>query len=170
MGRAAAIPLRRRPKGRILAPMSRVFRPFSATSPHRARAAGGAGAVLALTLALGLAVIAWSAPVQAQAPGDDPPYEADLMRLSEILGALHYLRPLCGGEDGTLWRDQMRALLDAEVRDEARERRFIERFNQGYRGFSSVYRRCTPAAEAALARYVEEGGALIRDVTTRYNR
>ncbi|SDT92880.1 TIGR02301 family protein [Stappia sp. ES.058] len=92
------------------------------------------------------------------------------MRLSEILGALHYLRPLCGAADGTLWRDQMRSLLEAEVRDDARSRRFIERFNQGYRGFSSVYRQCTPAAETALARYVEEGGALIRNVTTRYNR
>ena len=112
----------------------------------------------------------WAWPAMAQQRSDDPPYEADLMRLSEILGALHYLRPLYGGADGTVWRDQMRALLDAEVQDGARERRFIERFNQGYRGFSSVYRRCTPAAEAALARYVEEGSALIRDVTTRYNR
>jgi uncharacterized protein (TIGR02301 family) len=64
----------------------------------------------------------------------------------------------------------MQALLDAEVQDGDRKRRFIERFNQGYRGYSSVYRRCTPAAETALSRYVEEGGALIRNVTTRYNR
>ncbi|WP_051242985.1 TIGR02301 family protein [Stappia stellulata] len=106
----------------------------------------------------------------AQTRPEDPPYEADLMRLSEILGALHYLRPLCGAADGTLWRDEMRSLLEAEVRDDARSRRFIERFNQGYRGFSSVYRQCTPAAETALTRYVEEGGALIRNVTTRYNR
>lgn len=92
------------------------------------------------------------------------------MRLSEILGALQFLRPLCGAPDGTLWRDEMQALIDAEVQDEARRRRFVERFNQGYRGYSSVYRRCTPAAEAALARHVEEGGALVRSVTTRYNR
>lgn len=112
------------------------------------------------------------APGAAQVPArvEDPPYEAELMRLSEILGALHYLRPLCGSPDGTVWRDEMEALLDAEVQDDERRRRFIERFNQGYRGFSSVYVKCTPAAEAALARYIEEGGALIRNVTTRYNR
>lgn len=92
------------------------------------------------------------------------------MRLSEILGALHYLRPLCGSPDGSAWRDQMEALLEAEVQDDERRRRFIERFNQGYRGFSSVYLRCTPAAETALARYIEEGSALTRNVTTRYNR
>ncbi len=106
----------------------------------------------------------------AQDTSEDPPYERDLMRLSEILGALHYLRPLCGHDDGGLWRQEMQALITAEAQDENRRRRFIERFNQGYRGFSSVYRHCTEAAELALASYVEEGGSIVRDVTTRYNR
>ncbi|WP_293719577.1 TIGR02301 family protein [Stappia sp.] len=121
------------------------------------------GAIVAITLGL-------AGPAVAQERPDDPPYEQDLMRLSEILGALHYLRPLCGAPDGTLWRDEMQALIEAEVQDEGRRRRFVERFNQGYRGYSSVYRRCTQAAQAALDRYVEEGSALIRNVTTRYNR
>lgn len=126
---------------------------------------------LALALAVQLAAAALqSATAQVPARAEDPPYEVELMRLSEILGALHYLRPLCGSPDGSVWRDEMEALLDAEVQDDERRRRFIERFNQGYRGFSSVYVKCTPAAEAALARYIEEGGALIRNVTTRYNR
>nr|WP_306027345.1 TIGR02301 family protein [Stappia sp. MMSF_3263] len=121
----------------------------------------------ALAVAL---LMSGQSPAQDAARVEDPPYETNLMRLSEILGALHYLRPLCGSSDGSLWRDQMQSLLDAEVQDDERERRFIERFNQGYRGFSSVYRRCTPAAQEALARYIDEGGALIRNVTTRYNR
>lgn len=126
---------------------------------------------LALALALQLQAAALqSAAAQVPARAEDPPYEVELMRLSEILGALHYLRPLCGSPDGSVWRDEMESLLDAEVQDDERRRRFIERFNQGYRGFSSVYVKCTPAAEAALARYIEEGGALIRNVTTRYNR
>lgn len=126
---------------------------------------------LALVLALQLPAAALqSAAAQVPARAEDPPYEVELMRLSEILGALHYLRPLCGSPDGSVWRDEMESLLDAEVQDDERRRRFIERFNQGYRGFSSVYVKCTPAAEAALARYIEEGGALIRNVTTRYNR
>lgn len=124
-------------------------------------------ALVALAIAAALAL---SLPGHAQTRPDDPPYEQDLMRLSEILGALHYLRPLCGHEDGSLWRDEMKALIDAEVQDDSRRRRFIERFNQGFRGFSSVYRDCTPAAELTLSRYVEEAGAIVRDVTTRYNR
>ncbi|MHC5654503.1 TIGR02301 family protein [Stappia sp. ICDLI1TA098] len=138
----------------------------SAIARRRAQAC-----LLSAVLAVAL-IVASAAGVRAQDPvrPDDPPYETELMRLAEILGALHYLRPLCGAPDGSLWRDQMQALLDAEVQDGDRKRRFIERFNQGYRGYSSVYRRCTPAAETALSRYVEEGGALIRNVTTRYNR
>lgn len=121
------------------------------------------GVGLACALSIGGAGVAQERP-------DDPPYEQDLMRLSEILGALHYLRPLCGAPDGTLWRDEMQALIEAEVQDEGRRRRFVERFNQGYRGYSSVYRRCTQAAQTALERYIEEGSALVRSVTTRYNR
>ena len=44
-------------------------------------------------------------PVQvvlAQQPGiDAPPFEQQLMRLSEIFGALHFLRPLCDEDDTT---------------------------------------------------------------------
>ena len=36
------------------------------------------------------------------------------MRLSEILGAVQFLRELCGTNEGALWRDQMQALIDAE--------------------------------------------------------
>ncbi len=92
------------------------------------------------------------------------------MRLSEVLGALHFLRPLCGHEDTPSWRDQMTTFLDAETLDENRRRRFIERFNQGHRGFSSVYRSCTPSARLAMEQYVSEGSTLIRDVTSRYGR
>ncbi len=42
-------------------------------------------------------------------------FETELQRLSEILGALHYLRGLCGSKDGQKWRNEMRALLDAEA-------------------------------------------------------
>ena len=31
--------------------------------------------------------------------GAPPPYEGELSRLAEILGALHYLRPLCGAKE-----------------------------------------------------------------------
>ncbi|MEQ1611262.1 MAG: TIGR02301 family protein, partial [Hyphomicrobiaceae bacterium] len=45
---------------------------------------------------------------------DVKPYDDKLVRLSEILGAVHYLRELCGSNDGQLWRERMKELMDAE--------------------------------------------------------
>jgi uncharacterized protein (TIGR02301 family) len=110
-------------------------------------------------------------PVFAQdISSDAPPYEQQLMRLSEIFGALHFLRPLCEQADTPAWRDRMEDFLDAETLDENRRRRFIERFNQGYRGFSVAYKECTEAARIAMGQYLSEGGVIISDVTSRYGR
>ena len=48
------------------------------------------------------------------APPEVRPYDDKLMRISEILGAVHYLRELCGANEGQTWRDRMRELVDAE--------------------------------------------------------
>jgi uncharacterized protein (TIGR02301 family) len=101
-------------------------------------------------------------------PGGSPPFDAQLLRLSEILGALHYLRQLCGSGEGSLWRDQMQGLIDAENPDAARKARFIDRFNRGYDSFRAVYRSCTEAATAAIDRYMGEGETIARDVVARY--
>ena len=42
------------------------------------------------------------------------PYDDRLMRLSEVLGAVHYLRELCGANDGQIWRERMQELMNAE--------------------------------------------------------
>ena len=96
------------------------------------------------------------------------PFDSDLQRLAEILGALHYLRPVCGGHDGQRWRNEMQALLDAEAPSGERRRKFVASFNRGYRGFQQTYRTCTPAASIAIRRYLEEGARLSRDIGARY--
>lgn len=125
--------------------------------------------ILVLAIAAGSVLLSGSGLAQARR-GEAPPYEQDLMRLSEILGALHFLRPLCGAEDSPSWRTQMEDLLESETEDENRRRRFIERFNQGYRGFSAIYRDCTPSARLAMGQYIEEGGAIVTSVTSRFSR
>ena len=42
-------------------------------------------------------------------------------------------------------------------------------FNTGYRSSERTYRTCTPAAELAVKRYLDEGVKLARDVTARYS-
>lgn len=97
-----------------------------------------------------------------------PAYEGEMARLAEILGALHYLRALCGANEGQKWRDQMQALLEAEAPAGERRSRMVANFNRGYRGFRQTYRTCTPAAGLAVRRYLEEGAKISREITARY--
>ena len=105
------------------------------------------------------------APVHAQPPA---PYDGNLQRLAEIMGALHYLRGLCGANDGQKWRTEVQALIDAEAPTGERRTRMVASFNRGYRGFQQSYRTCTPAADIVIRRYLEEGSRIAREVTARY--
>jgi uncharacterized protein (TIGR02301 family) len=103
------------------------------------------------------------------APQDQPaPYDHDLARLSEILGALHFLRGICGSNEGQKWRDEAQTLIDAEAPSGDRHDQMVASFNRGYRGFQQSYRSCTPAADTVIRRYLEEGAKLARDITARY--
>ncbi|MCR9139110.1 MAG: TIGR02301 family protein [Alphaproteobacteria bacterium] len=96
-----------------------------------------------------------------------PPYEDRLIRLSEIVGSVHYLRTLCMGVDEG-WRSRMQALIDVEAGQEARRARMIAAFNKGYRSFASVYRSCTDVAVEAEELYRKEGLELASEIIARY--
>jgi uncharacterized protein (TIGR02301 family) len=106
--------------------------------------------------------------VPARADDTPAPFDNDLQRLAEILGALHYLRGVCGANEGQRWREQMQALIDVETTDGNRRRKIVGSFNRGYRGFEQTYRSCTPAADLAIRRYLEEGAKISREITARY--
>lgn len=97
-----------------------------------------------------------------------PAYEGEMARLAEILGALHYLRPLCGTADGSRWRDEMGSLIEAEQPPAERRDRLVASFNRSYVAYEQTYRSCTPAAELAIRRFVDEGARLSREIATRY--
>jgi uncharacterized protein (TIGR02301 family) len=88
------------------------------------------------------------------------PYDERLLRLSEILGAVHYLRELCGANDGQLWRDRMRELMDAEGSSALRRAKLTRSFNNGYRSYSRTYNSCTASAQTAINRFLSEGAEL----------
>src|SRR5579863_4018828 len=104
----------------------------------------------------------------ARAEDAPAPFDGDLQRLAEILGTLHYLRGICGANEGMKWRNEMQALIDAETPSGDRRARMIAGFNRGYNGFQQTYRTCTPAASVAIRRYIEEGSKISRDLTARY--
>jgi uncharacterized protein (TIGR02301 family) len=118
-----------------------------------------------LIIAALVSVVAATMPVRAQAPA---PFDGNLQRLAEIMGALHYLRALCGANEGQKWRNEVQALIDAEAPSGDRRTRMVASFNRGYRSFQQTYRTCTPAADLVIRRYLEEGSKIARDVTARY--
>lgn len=141
--------------------MGNEARPRRAPAPWRP--------ALLLAFSLLVAVAGGGASGAPAAEGSTPPYEADLLKLSELLGALHYLRPLCGAAvEAQSWRGEMQALIDAEQPSDARKARMTTAFNRGYSSYAQVYRTCTPAAVEAVHRQIQEGERLAHDIVVRY--
>jgi len=101
-------------------------------------------------------------------PDKPMPYDRDLERLSEILGALHFLRGVCNSGEGEKWRTEAKALIDAEAPSGNRREQMVASFNRGYSGFEQTYHICTPAADLVIRRYMEEGAKIARDLTAHY--
>lgn len=114
-----------------------------------------------------LALLAGGAPARAQVPSE-PPYEKEMQRLAEILGAVHYLRTLCGADEGQTWRSMMQQLIDAETPTAERRARLVDSFNRGYRGFEQTYRTCTRTAVWVIDSYMEEGADIAQRIASRY--
>ncbi len=104
--------------------------------------------------------IACATPPYVLAAPAAKPYDDKLMRLSEILGAIHYLRELCGANEGQYWRERMRELMEAEGSSALRRARLTRAFNQGYRSYSRTYNTCSPSAQTAVTRFITEGAEL----------
>lgn len=116
--------------------------------------------------AQGESVVQVSPPAETEKP---TPYDDRLGRLSEITGAVHYLRNLCNATGEPEWRQSLQALLDAETQNEPkRKARLTAAYNRGYRSFAAVYTSCTAAAVRAEENYRNEGATLATEITARY--
>jgi uncharacterized protein (TIGR02301 family) len=109
------------------------------------------------------------APTEPPAPAEPPPpYEPQLLRMAEVVGALSYLRDLCGEGDGAAFRAKFAALLDTEGTTPARKETLAGAFNRGLRDYELTYHACTPAAREIVARFLDEAARIARDVANRY--
>ncbi len=97
-----------------------------------------------------------------------PPYEAQILRLAEVMGALTVLRELCGNADGKLWRGRMAELMESEAVTPGRRERFAGAFNLGFSDYQQSYARCTDSARIAIDRLLDEGGRITREINSRY--
>ncbi len=100
-----------------------------------------------------------STTVLAQSASDTKPYDEKLIRLAEILGSIHFLRELCGNEDGQGWRERMRELIEAEGATALRRARLTRSFNKGYRNYTS-HSTCSESHRAAVVRFMVEGAQI----------
>lgn len=120
-------------------------------------------AVFAIVLLSGTALSGFETKAVAEEQAVKP-YDTKLLRLTEIIGAVHYLRELCGSGDGQLWRDQMRGILKAEGATALRRARLTRSFNKGYQSYSRTYKVCTASAKTAIERFLDEGTEIAEEL------
>lgn len=97
----------------------------------------------------------------------DPPYQEQMERLSEMLGSLYFLQPLC--QPGVIdWRAQASELIALDEPDEDRRQRLAGAFNEGYAAYARLYRVCTVSAAEALTRLLVEAEDVAREIHSRY--
>jgi len=97
-----------------------------------------------------------------------PPYDPEIQRLAEILGALTYLDELCASNPSGDWRTKMKALLDADAKTAARKERLAGSYNRGFHDYERSYHVCTQNAQVIISRFLAEGGKLAHEVVNRY--
>ena len=124
------------------------------------RAVAGIAVLLAV-------VVATATPMRQAQALDNKPYDARLMRLAEILGSLHYLRELCGANDGQIWRKKMQEIVRSEGSSALRRAKLVKRFNKGYRSYRQNHRSCTDAARLAVAGFMTEGAEIADRLAAR---
>ena len=126
--------------------------------------------VLGFALAFpALAQQATETPATPPVEGKPAPYDERLERLSEILGAVHYLRNLCVGKAEDDWRAAAQRIIALEAGTEPkRQEKLTAAFNRGYRSFAAIYTACTDSAVVAEERYRNEGATLATEITARF--
>ena len=135
----------------------------------------------ALALALCLVGPAFSqkaAPTPGASPSPSPsaaaqetaPYETQMLRLAEIMGALAILRDLCGERDGAEYRAKFAALMESEATGGERRAKWAGAFNQSFEDYRSSYSSCTPNAKASIASFLAEAEKISETVVDRYGR
>jgi uncharacterized protein (TIGR02301 family) len=124
---------------------------------------------LILTLAQSApAAKATPAPKPAPTRSEAPPYEADLLRLSELMGALAFLRDLCRDGDGAGFRSEIAKLIEADSSPQEEKNQLAGAFNRGFDTYRLSYRVCTSNARVTIAAYLSESQRLAKEVAARY--
>ena len=146
-------------------PQGQVETPPPEPAPTRVAPPPKPKPVIAATPATAPASPALAAPPTPEPP---PPYEPQLIRLGEVMGALSYLRDLCRAGDGATFRDKFQNLMEIEAHSNERKQELAGAFNRGFGDYQLTYRECTRSARETIVRYLDETQKIAREVATRY--
>ncbi|MFO1187258.1 MAG: TIGR02301 family protein [Alphaproteobacteria bacterium] len=97
----------------------------------------------------------------AFAQGQQSDYQTRVYRLSELLGMLHAVRPVCEPAEELHWYDRMNEMIRLERPTSDQKVGMINRFNAGYAS-GQRFTVCTDAARAFAASTAREGEAISR--------
>lgn len=89
----------------------------------------------------------------------DETYARDLLHLSGVMGALHYLERLCYGESP--WREQMIDLLSAQEPSRQWQMLMVRSFNRSYDRYKLSYRNCSSETRSLARQQLREGERLM---------
>ncbi|MBV1701570.1 MAG: TIGR02301 family protein [Hyphomicrobiales bacterium] len=109
-----------------------------------------------------------AAPAPAPIKELPPPYEAQLLQLSQTVGIVSYLRGLCMDGDEKQWREHMAAIIDSDAKSPERRKQLIAAFNTGYGSYALSYHNCTANAKQIIARELARADQLGRDISSHY--
>ena len=98
----------------------------------------------------------------------DPPYQAQLERLSSVMGSLYYLAPLCGHTEID-WRGEMAKIIERELPDEDRRARLVGQFNAGFTEFARQHSFCGYATKQTIERFLIDAADISQDIFARYS-
>ena len=99
-----------------------------------------------------------------------PPYEEQMLRLGEIMGALAVLRDVCGAGDGADFRQRFGALMEAEANSPERKAAWAGAFNKSFEEYRLLHATCTPNGQAAIAAFLAEANKIAATTADRYQR
>jgi uncharacterized protein (TIGR02301 family) len=128
---------------------------------------------LRLLICLGAVMAPLGAGAQEATPtlkrGQGESTEARLMQLSQILGALHYVRKLCAPSDGDFWRDRMMEMIRLEKPSVAEREQLIQQFNVGYDDATSRFPTCTADARSFASDTAKQGEKVALGIANSIN-
>jgi uncharacterized protein (TIGR02301 family) len=107
-------------------------------------------------------------PAPPAEPAAPPPYQAQILRLAELLGVLAYMTDLCNAPDAGTWPTRMGALLGSEGQATGTRDVLAGAYNRGFRGYEATYRSCTPNAQLVISRTLDEAGRLTGTIVSRF--